>query len=164
MHYSESGRPEEWLKANYPLLESSPGCSLLNVAPLLLFLFCVSVCVKPSWTFFFFFYQSLSLSELEKGARHEQSGMKQLSEFTDRKDSVVPALIRNDHLSLPLLSLSLSFTLPELLYQSLLFIPAPADKRSRSSDKWDKGHRPGLLSSPSQKTIGALRATLIRPL
>lgn len=38
MHYSESGRPEEWLKANYPLLESSPGCSPLNVAPLLLFL------------------------------------------------------------------------------------------------------------------------------
>lgn len=37
MHYSESGRPVEWLKANYPLLESSPGCSPLNVAPLLSF-------------------------------------------------------------------------------------------------------------------------------
>lgn len=47
MHYSESGRPEERLKANYPLLESSPGCSPLNVAPLLIFdlSFCKPVCV-----------------------------------------------------------------------------------------------------------------------
>lgn len=53
MHYSESGRPEEWLKANYPLLESSPGCSLLSVAPIHLFIyFCLFACVKPSWTVF----------------------------------------------------------------------------------------------------------------
>lgn len=34
MHYSESTRPEEWLKANYPLLESIPGylcCSAPDV-------------------------------------------------------------------------------------------------------------------------------------
>lgn len=45
MHYSESGGPEEWLKANYPLLESSPGRSLLNVAPLSFFDLSISVCV-----------------------------------------------------------------------------------------------------------------------
>ena len=31
MHYSERSRPEEWLKANYPLLESSSGWLLKDV-------------------------------------------------------------------------------------------------------------------------------------